>query len=134
MDVEEVYKRLWQAPNGHTYFGWFSDNYHDHLFDVSKMITLLYDTTTTEALAGDIDKLVIEYFLEATKNDEAWVTEPKKMFEIAEPPAWFADRLRKCIVTSSVLIADYKKAMKLPDESLEQNYYRHKKMNTPNEP
>ena len=77
MDVEEVYKRLWQAPNGHTYFGWFSDNYHDHLFDVSKMITLLYDTTTTEALAGDIDKLVIEYFLEATKNDEAWVTEPK---------------------------------------------------------
>ena len=92
---------------------------------------LLYDTTTTKELAEDIDKLVIEYFLEATKNDECWVPEPKKMFEVAEPPAWFANRLRKCIVTNSELIDDYKKAMNLPDETLEESYNRHKYMNTP---
>ncbi|ROS93567.1 hypothetical protein EEL40_13985 [Muribaculaceae bacterium Isolate-083 (Janvier)] len=131
MEAKEIYKRLWQTPDGHTYFGWFSDNYHDHLFDVSKLIMLLYDTTTTKELAEDIDKLVIEYFLEATKNDECWVPEPKKMFEVAEPPAWFANRLRKCIVTNSELIDDYKKAMNLPDETLEESYNRHKYMNTP---
>lgn len=134
MEATDIYKRLWQAPDGHTYFGWFSDNYRDHLFDVSKMIMLLYDSTTAAALAGDIDKLVIEYFLEASKNDESWDTAPKKMFETAEPVAWFADRLRDCLVDNADLLEGYRKAMKLPEESLEQGYYRHKKMNTPNEP
>lgn len=128
MDIKDIYNRIWHAPDGHAYFGRFSDCHQDHLFDVSKLLDLFYSDTLPEDVAGDIDRLVIAYFLEATtayKHE----TPHNKLNEVAYPAEWVAERIRGCIVYNSTLVKAYKAAMGLPIESDEESYIRHKTLN-----
>lgn len=128
MDIKGIYKRLWHAPDGHVYFGWFSKEIPDHLFDVSKFLEILYSATDPQEVAGDIDKLVIAYFLEAS-SEETRGTEAREMFATAEPVVWFEKKLVSCITYHGDLVLGYKRAMGLPIETLQERYFEHKRKN-----
>lgn len=128
MNITDFYKRIWQAPDGHAYFGRFSDYHQDHLLDVSKLLDLFYNNTIPEEVAGDIDRLVIAYFIEATTSFKR-ETPHERMNEIAYPAEWIAEQIRGCIVYNGNLIRDYKLAMGLPIESDAEVYVRHKTLN-----
>ncbi len=112
MDKREIYKRIWQAPDGNAYFGIFSDRYPDHLFNVTKFLYDFCDVDLPQEIAGNLNKLVIEYFLEATREDER-CTSAKEMFDTADPVVWFRKRLMACITEDSELVNEYKRAMGL---------------------
>lgn len=128
LEMDAIYKRIWHAPNGHAYFGWFNKSYPDHLFDLTQLLDFLYTVSVPGELAGDINKLVIGYFLEATANVKRCTSE-EEMFETAEPVAWFAKRLFECVEYDSDLIDEYKRAMGLPIETAQQELERHKWLN-----
>ena len=128
MDIKALYKRLWQAPDGHVYFGWFCSEIPDHLFDVSKFLEVLYSVSEPQEIAGDIDKLVIAYFLEASSQTVRG-TEAREMFETAEPVIWSEKKLVSCITYHSDLVLGYKRAMGLPIETLQERYFEHKRKN-----
>ena len=117
MDIKDIYKRLWHAPDGHVYFGWFSKEIPDHLFDVSKFLEILYSATDPQEVAGDIDKLVIAYFLEAS-SEETRGTEAREMFATAEPVVWFEKKLISCVTYHIDLVCEYKRVMGLPIQTV----------------
>lgn len=129
MEANDIYKRLWQAPDGHTYFGLFNDDYPDHLFDVSKLLNVLYATSYPEEIATDISKLVIAYFIEAAKTAMPEGSDPENVFNTADPVVWFINRLRECIVNNQKLINDYKSAMGLPIETTNESLDRYVYLN-----
>jgi len=128
MDPKEIYKRIWQAPDGNAYFGIFSDGYPDHLFNVTEFLYTLYTVELPQEIAGDLNKLVIEYFLEATRKDDR-CTSTKGMFDTAEPVVWFRNRIMKCIVDNWSLIDEYKKAMGLPVSTTREDLDRYNNLN-----
>ena len=113
MEAIDIYKRLWQAPDGHTYFGLFNDDYPDHLFDVSKLLNVLYATSYPEEIATDISKLVIAYFIEATKTTMPEGSDPENVFNTADPVVWFINRLRECIVNNRQWVSQLKPRMRV---------------------
>lgn len=129
MESQEIYHRIWQAPDGNAYFGIFTDRYPDHLFNVSEFLITLYQGTTPKDVSNDIDKLVVEYFLEGSSGDIDRCTEPKEMFETADPVVWFANNIMRCIVDDASLIDGYKRAMGLPIPTDRENLDRYRNLN-----
>lgn len=130
MTVADIKKRLWIAPNNHVYFGWFGEKYSDHLLDVSELLDMFYTVSIPAEVCGDIEKLVVSFFMEVTRLEGMDATiDADKAFRIAEPSVWFVRRLRHCIVDDSVLIDDYKKAMGLPIETYEEESARFRYLN-----
>lgn len=130
MTLTDISKRLWQAPNGHVYFGMFGEWYEEHLFDVSEMLDTFYTTSIPAEVCGDIEKLVVCFFMELTRLDSMEATiAPDEAFRIAEPAVWFVRRLRRCIVGDVSLIEDYKRAMGLPSESYDEQKERFNRLN-----
>lgn len=128
MATIDISKRLWTAPNGHVYYGEFSDEYREHLFDVTKLLTILYCDTIPGEIPEEINKLVVSYFLEATREVKP-CTPTEAMNKIAAPVAWLADKIQDCISSDRALIDDYKRAMGLPIEPAADVYSRYKDMN-----
>lgn len=124
----EISKRLWTAPNGHVYYGEFSDEYRPHLFDVSTLIEVLYCDSIPGEVSEELNKLVVSYFLEATRHTQQ-ETSSKDMNDIAAPVAWFAGRIQDCLIFDEVLIKGYQRAMGLPIEPAEDSFERYKAMN-----
>lgn len=128
MATIDISKRLWTAPNGHVYYGEFSDEYREHLFDVTELLTILYCDTIPGEIPEEINKLVVSYFLEATREVKP-CTPTEAMNKIASPVAWLADKIQDCISSDRALIDDYKRAMGLPIEPAADVYSRYKDMN-----
>lgn len=124
----DISKRLWTAPNGHVYYGEFSDEYRPHLFDVSEFIEVLYCDSIPGEVTEELNKLVVSYFLEATRHTQP-ETSKKEMNDIAAPVAWLAGRIQDCLIFDGALIADYQRAMSLPIEPAEDSFARYKAMN-----
>ena len=124
----KVSKRLWTAPNGHVYYGEFSDEYRPHLFDVSTFIEVLYCDSIPGEVTEELNKLVVSYFLEATRHTQP-ETPKKEMNDIAAPVAWFARRIQDCLTFDETLIKGYQQAMGLPIEPGEDSFARYKNMN-----
>lgn len=116
MKEQDIHKRLWYAPDGHTYFGLFSDDYMDHLFDVSKFLETMYTITPPEEIASDTSKLIIAYVLAATSTATG-TEEPDTINQIVSPVEWFVRKLRDCVVYDCQLIDKYKQDMGLPIEN-----------------
>lgn len=123
MKETDIYKRLWYAPDGHTYFGLFSDDYMDHLFDVSKLLETMYTITPPEEIASDTSKLIIAYVLAATSTATG-TEDPDTINKLVSPVEWFVRQLRNCIVFDCKLIKDYKEAMGLPYEEAREQINR----------
>lgn len=92
MATIDISKRLWTAPNGHVYYGEFSDEYRPHLFDVTELLTILYCDSIPGEIPEELNRLVVSYFLEATREVKP-CTPTEAMNKIASPVAWFADRI-----------------------------------------
>lgn len=128
MGLIDIYKRLWVAPDGHVYYGEFSDEYRPHLFDVSSFIEVLYCDSIPGEVSEELNKLVVSYFLEATRSGLS-ETPKKEMNDIAAPVAWLASRLQDCLIFDEALVGKYKRAMGLPIEPSEDSLSRYKAMN-----
>lgn len=128
MKATDIYEKLWHAPNGHVYYGEFSDEYKDHLFDITTLITIFYCDSIPGEVPEELNQLVVSYFLEATREVKP-CTPTEEMNKTASPVAWLADRIKDCIIFDGALIDDYKKAMGLPIESMNDSYARYRTMN-----
>lgn len=116
MNVTDIYKRLWHAPDGHTYFGLFTDDYKDHLFDVSKFLETLYMIAPPEQVSKDISRLIIAYIIAATTHDVE-TDETEDINNVVVPVDWFVKHIRHCIIYEEDIIWQYKRAMGLPVEA-----------------
>lgn len=78
-----------------TYFGWFGEQYQDHLFDITKLLGIFYTVSIPAEVSGDIDRLVANYFLEVLRDNSPAFTNTEDALSIAEPALWFAKSLKE---------------------------------------